>query len=247
MRLKIIRNFLDVNQCQELLKNAHKLKDPLPPENPTIFSTKDQSHYSDYFLASKDKINSFYEEDGHTVNKIGHRISESSYFYEISHSKKLKDQLKTTFSIDSPEIVQSMLIFKSPRLGGEVSIHQDQTYLYCEEEAIIGAWFALEKADTENGCLWAKEGDFKLAERLETNNKKFSMKSFYSKKEWEEFPSIPIEMDVGDLLLFDGLVPHFSYKNNSNRSRLSYVMHIKDKSWTYAKSNWNYCTNYPAL
>jgi hypothetical protein len=55
-------------------------------------------------------------------------------------------------------IIQSMLIFKHAKIGGEVDIHQDGSFLYTEPESCIGFWFALEDATLENGCLWAKPG-----------------------------------------------------------------------------------------
>jgi phytanoyl-CoA hydroxylase len=48
-----------------------------------------------------------------------------------------------------------MYIFKQPRIGGEVTCHQDSAFLYNDPISIAGLWFALEDATTENGCLWA--------------------------------------------------------------------------------------------
>ena len=51
-----------------------------------------------------------------------------------------------------------MYIFKQPNIGGEVTCHQDSTFLYTEPIDIVGLWFALEDATIENGCLWAIPG-----------------------------------------------------------------------------------------
>src|SRR5678816_2279691 len=59
---------------------------------------------------------------------------------------------------DSSYLVQSMYIFKQPNIGGEVTCHQDSTFLYTEPVEIAGLWFALEDATIENGCLWAIPG-----------------------------------------------------------------------------------------
>ena len=57
-----------------------------------------------------------------------------------------------------PLLLQSMYIFKQPRIGGEVVCHQDATFLYTDPITVTGFWFALEDATLENGCLWAMPG-----------------------------------------------------------------------------------------
>jgi hypothetical protein len=57
-----------------------------------------------------------------------------------------------------PRLIQSMYIFKQPRIGGEVVCHQDSTFLYTEPKSCVGLWFALEDATVENGCMWGLPG-----------------------------------------------------------------------------------------
>jgi phytanoyl-CoA hydroxylase len=42
----------------------------------------------------------------------------------------------------NPLLVQSMYIFKQPNIGGEVTCHQDSTFIYTEPIEIAGLWFA---------------------------------------------------------------------------------------------------------
>ena len=51
-----------------------------------------------------------------------------------------------------------MYIFKQPHIGGEVTCHQDSTFLYTKPESAVGFWVALEDATIENGCLWVSRG-----------------------------------------------------------------------------------------
>ena len=62
---------------------------------------------------------------------------------------------------EDPGILQSMFIFNQPRIGGEVSFHQDQIFLYTESLSMKGFWFALKNSTHENGCLWAIPGAHK--------------------------------------------------------------------------------------
>ena len=40
-----------------------------------------------------------------------------------------------------PLLLQSMYIFKQPKIGGEVVCHQDSTFLITEPESTVGFWF----------------------------------------------------------------------------------------------------------
>lgn len=37
-----------------------------------------------------------------------------------------------------------MVICKQPKIGGEVPVHNDSTFLYTEPVSAVGFWFALE-------------------------------------------------------------------------------------------------------
>ena len=51
-----------------------------------------------------------------------------------------------------------MLIFKHARVGGEVTMHQDSTFIFSQPETCIGFWFALQDATLENGAMYALPG-----------------------------------------------------------------------------------------
>ena len=123
---------------------------------------------------SGDKIRFFFEEaafapDGNlgqskerSINKIGHALHDlDPVFSHFSRSPKL-----AAFCADLgykwPLLLQSMYIFKQPGIGGEVTCHQDATFLYTEPASVTGFWFALEDATRENGCMWAAPGAHKL-------------------------------------------------------------------------------------
>jgi phytanoyl-CoA hydroxylase len=53
--------------------------------------------------------------------------------------------------------LQTMLFVKRPGSAGQ-GYHQDSFHIITEPDTLIGAWLALERADTENGCLWLTPG-----------------------------------------------------------------------------------------
>jgi phytanoyl-CoA hydroxylase len=250
---KILKKRLPLSLCHLLREEIFNiLESAKKPEHLSIFTTKDDLERDQYFYDSYNKISLFFEEaavehgqlkyDVETsVNKIGHALhSENKIFREFSFSSLGKNLMKE-FGYEEVDIVQSMVIFKNSKFGGEVMPHQDQTYLYSSPDTIKGIWIPLEKATQENGCLWALPFDGKplLKERFMRRDDKTEIIK-ENQVHWPEEEFIPLELDPGDVLLFDGLLPHKSFENTSSRSRLAYVIHIKDKNSEYAKENWNY-------
>jgi phytanoyl-CoA hydroxylase len=124
-----------------------------------------------YFLTSTDKIRPFKEsnstlndstkENKVLFNKIGHALhSLNPVFKEVTFDTNVMDVYKSIGFV-KPIICQSMYIFKQPHVGGEVSIHQDATFLHIEPIKLAGLWIALEDSTLQNGCLWFIPGSHK--------------------------------------------------------------------------------------
>ena len=154
----VLEDFVDHDTCDLLRARADELVRAFDPlQVVSIFSTREQNRLSDeYFLTSGDKIRFFFEErafnaDGtlkqrkeQSINKIGHALHDlDPVFNRFSRTPKLR-QLVNDLGIEDPLLLQSMYIFKQPNIGGEVTCHQDSTFLYTEPLNIAGLWFALE-------------------------------------------------------------------------------------------------------
>lgn len=61
--------------------------------------------------------------------------------------------------LQGPDILamQTMMFIKGPGANGQ-GFHQDAYYIPTFPDTLIGAWIALDPADTENGCLWMAKG-----------------------------------------------------------------------------------------
>ena len=249
-----MKNFVHAGACDRLRERAEELVRKFDPAGVvSIFSTHEQTRTSDdYFLESGDKIRFFFEEnafspDGNlrqtrerSVNKIGHALHDlDPVFVRFSHAPEIK-QLVSDLGIEQPLLLQSMYIFKQPNIGGEVTCHQDATFLYTEPLRMVGLWFALEDATVENGCLWVIPGGHKLGlksrfMRAEGGGTRFEV---FDNSGWPLEKLAPLEVEKGTLIVLNGLLPHLSHQNTSPTSRHAYTLHVIDGRSRYSADNW---------
>lgn len=250
----VLDDFVAPVAGDRLRARAEKLVSDFDPEGVvSIFSTREQSRKSDdYFLTSGDKIHFFFEADAfkadgtlkqskeRSINKIGHALHDlDPVFRDFSRTAAIK-QLVAELGIERPLLLQSMYIFKQPNIGGEVTCHQDSTFLYTEPIAIAGLWFALEDATLENGCLWAIRGGHMLGlkkrwVRAPEGGMRFEV---IDSTPWPEERLEPLEVRKGSLIVLNGLLPHRSLENRSSKSRHAYTLHVIGGACHYPADNW---------
>ena len=133
-----------------------------------------------------------------------------------------------------------MLIFKQPSIGGEVSWHQDSSFLYTVPQSVTGFWFALEEATLENGCLWALPGEHTrgLRSRFRRINGRLQTEMLPDAPAFDDGQGTPLEVPAGTLVVLHGALPHYSAANHSRCSRYAYTLHTISATAAYAEDNW---------
>jgi len=249
----VLERFVDPAACDALIARADELIRGFRPETISIFSTRAQTRSSDdYFLDSGDKIRFFFEEDAiapdgsfrhpvaRSINKIGHALHDlDPVFSRFSRDPRLAE-LVSALGIQQPLLLQSMYIFKQPFVGGEVTLHQDHSFLWTDPPSATGLWFALEDATAANGCMWAQPGGHTEPPRKRFHRAPGGSTAFelLDDRELPQGGMVPLEAPKGTCIVLHGLLPHYSGANRSARSRQAYTVHVIDGRASYRRDNW---------
>ena len=250
----VLEDFVSTSACQRLREQALKLVDEFDPQSVrSVFSAMEQTQLGDaYFEQSGDKIRFFFEEgafdaEGNlqqskedSLNKMGHGMHDLDPVFDAFSRTSALAAVVESLGYDDPVLLQSMYIFKPPRIGGEVYCHQDSTFLYTDPESCIGFWFALEDATIENGCMHFIPGAHKGALKelhYRDDSGKMTFKTL-DDSPWPENATVPAEVKAGSMVIFDGRAPHLSGANLSDKSRHAYTVHVIDRNSHYPAENW---------
>jgi ectoine hydroxylase-related dioxygenase (phytanoyl-CoA dioxygenase family) len=126
---------------------------------------------------------------------------------------------------EEPLAAQSMFYFKPPGAKGQ-ALHQDQFYLRVNPGTCIAAWVAVDPAVRENGGLvvvpGSNHGEVFCPERADNA---VSFTTEYVKPP-AGLSELPVDLQPGDVLFFNGSVIHGSYPNTSrDQFRRSFICH----------------------
>lgn len=156
-----------------------------------------------------------------------HRFNETAKAYML-HLPVL-DVLRDLYG-EEPLAAQSMFYYKPPGSRGQ-ALHQDNFYLKVEPGNCIAAWTAIDAADEENGGLLVvpktHQNEIECPDAADASE---SFTTHYVKPP-KGSKAVPVVMDKGDVLFFNGNLIHGSYRNKTkDRFRRSFICHYANSS-----------------
>ncbi len=259
----VLPDFVSLDDCARLRTRANEIVAAWEPsEQRSVFTTNEQERVSNSeFLASGASTWCFFEEDAFgadgeltqpkelSINKIGHAQHDTDdEFRSFAFDTGLGDVARD-IGMSEPLALQSMYIFKQPRIGGEVGVHQDATFLFTDPLTVTGFWFAIEDATIDNGCLWAVPGTHRgplrqLFKRNRLDDPAAADGTIMENLSFEPLPgpdtpgAIPLDVAAGTMIVLHGVLPHWSGPNRSGISRHAYSLHCIDGTADYPAWNW---------
>jgi ectoine hydroxylase-related dioxygenase (phytanoyl-CoA dioxygenase family) len=199
-----------------------------------LFYPEETALYRDYYMDMRHKQN----EAGMDI--IGDPSDPLRQYSRLMHPHR-HDQLSLDWLLDkrlaawltvlcgkAPYAVQTMVYFKPAGARGQ-ALHQDQFYLRVQPGTCIAAWMALDDCDDENGCLQVVPGTHTLPVLCSVPADTTQSFTDDTVDLPEGMSPIPVIMQAGDVLFFNGQVVHGSYPNTSkDRFRRALIGHYID-------------------
>lgn len=132
----------------------------------------------------------------------------------------------------SVKCMQSMLFIKAPDAPGQ-AWHQDEVYIPTRDRSLCGAWIALDNATVDNGCLWVLPGSHRngylYPQRTHDRSGEFDFAD--ESYGFDDDAEVPVEVEAGSVVFFNGYLLHRSKKNRSGGYRRALVNHYMN-AWS---------------
>lgn len=185
-----------------------------------------RDHYAQMNREKREVVDNVVDSDDplhkHPRIMMPHRWDETSLQWMID--ERLNEWMTHILGRE-PYAVQTMFYFKPPGARGQ-ALHQDQFYLRVDPGTCVAAWMAVDRCDEENGCLRIVPGTHDIPV-LCTVDADTDVSFVNDTVELPPgFEPIPLVMDPGDVLFFNGQLVHGSYPNSTaDRFRRALIGH----------------------
>jgi phytanoyl-CoA hydroxylase len=199
-----------------------------------LFSPEETAALRDHFMTYRPAQPS--DSDGRSKNikeetdplKLYSRLMMPHRFDEVALKWLIDARINvwiTALEGSEPYAVQTMVYYKPAGSRGQ-ALHQDQFYLRAQPGTCVAAWMALDRCDEENGCLEIVPGTHDIPV-LCTKDADLTQSFTGDTVDLPEgYAPVPVVMEAGDVLFFNGQVVHGSFPNTSkDRFRRALIGH----------------------
>jgi ectoine hydroxylase-related dioxygenase (phytanoyl-CoA dioxygenase family) len=193
-----------------------------------LFSRDEVNHLIEHFMALRRGITEGVDVNSPDPLKRYPRMLQMHRWDETSLRWLIDARLKaclTDLLGSEPFAVQTMIYYKPPGARGQ-ALHQDQYYLRVQPGTCMAAWMALDRCDEENGCMRVVSGSHNLPVLCTQAADTTISFTDVTVDIPQEMPVVPVIMEPGDVLFFNGSAIHGSYPNASrDRFRRALIGH----------------------
>lgn len=116
---------------------------------------------------------------------------------------------------------------KAAGIGRVVPWHRDGRYWPIHPLATTSVWIAVEESVIENGCLRIIKGSHaarELGEHFSDDSPENAIPETLRQGEYDEADAVDVELEPGQMVMFDVYTVHGSNANRSGRHRTGYAM-----------------------
>lgn len=122
-------------------------------------------------------------------------------------------------------LLETIIFFKPPEIGGRLNWHQDNAYFPFEPNNQCALWIPLDPVDEDNGTLIYVRGSHRAGPRASTDLHSGAPFTGESRPPipldptTEGYETVPMILKPGDITVHDGMIWHCSAPNVSSRPR----------------------------
>lgn len=212
----VLRGFADADTCREQLQAAIMLSRAKAggnaPSDATDVYVVPEGHPSAAAANPEDFVAKLF------------KLHRRDPFVTFVRDPRLLSML-TSLLGDDVDVFLSQFIFKAPEAYGQ-PWHQDSYYFPFSASHQIGVWLAVTRATLANGCLWVVPGSHREPIHTHVPDDRPNATQAYTRiVDHDTSGAVPMEMQPGDLLLFDSHLMHSSTDNETDEVRAAYVVH----------------------
>ena len=161
------------------------------------------------------------EERVASVRKLQYFVGHDDRLTNLAEDESLLRVLKAIIG-ETPGLFANQAMVKPARIGREKPWHQDHAYFDLPiGTQIVSAWVSLDHATRENGCMHVIPGSHLGGPLIH-----------FQVRDWQicddhvaRGRAVAVEMNPGDILLWDGLLHHGTPPNLSDRGRRALQLH----------------------
>lgn len=141
----------------------------------------------------------------------------------LAHHPDLLKAVRFLLGDREPVLQADQALSKPPRVGREKPWHQDLAFFNYDPltTPVVGVWIALDPVDLENGCMQLLPGRHREGPILHFKRRDWQI----CDRDVQGQSSVAAPLPPGGALFFDGLLPHGTPHNNSNRRRRALQFH----------------------
>jgi phytanoyl-CoA hydroxylase len=156
------------------------------------------------------------------IRKFMGFLQTHSDLHAIAYHPKLLTLVRSMLGAQ-PELFQEMALIKPPG-GREKPWHQDHAYFnYKIENRIVGIWIPFENTTPDNGCMFAIRGGHQAGPRPHVKRRDWQI----CDTDVETIGRVCIPMHAGEVMIFDGKLPHGTPVNKTDKFRWAIQFHYK--------------------
>lgn len=199
-----------------------------------LFSPEETAYYREHFTALRESSTQFPGDDAGVNSTSSDPLRRYPRMIQMHHwddagrdfllEPRIGETLHALLGVE-PLAVQTMLYFKPAGARGQ-ALHQDNYFLRVQPGTCIAAWLSLDVCDEANGCMQVVAGSQTWPTLCSVKADTSQSFTDVTVPIPDGTPIVPVPMQPGDVLFFNGQIVHGSFPNTtSDRFRRALIGH----------------------